>query len=182
MSPSAGVGLSAGGAGYPTSVSKSSASELRIPAEPAYVVVAKRAAAGFGYVAGLGIEAVDDLVIAVAQACENAIGCVDATGAPAGGQIRLTFKLEGPRLEVQVRSSCIRSDEPPSRTAAEREAVVERRRLAAEAARSQHAVATELASRDLALRVMGLFVDDCRYRVDERTGGLRVRLTKYRIS
>jgi hypothetical protein len=29
--------------------------------------------------------------------------------------------------------------------------------------------------------MMGLFVDDCRYRVDERTGGLRVRLTKYRL-
>jgi hypothetical protein len=29
---------------------------------------------------------------------------------------------------------------------------------------------------------MGLFVDDCRYRVDQRTGSLRVRLTKYRVS
>ena len=29
---------------------------------------------------------------------------------------------------------------------------------------------------------VGLFVDDHSYRVDERTGGLRVRLTKYRAS
>jgi len=29
---------------------------------------------------------------------------------------------------------------------------------------------------------MGLFVDDSTYRVDERTGNLRVRLTKYRAS
>jgi hypothetical protein len=29
---------------------------------------------------------------------------------------------------------------------------------------------------------MGLFVDDHSYRVDERTGGLRVRLTKYKAS
>jgi len=35
---------------------------------------------------------------------------------------------------------------------------------------------------DLALRLMGLFVDDHSYRVDERTGGLRVRLTKYKAS
>jgi len=38
------------------------------------------------------------------------------------------------------------------------------------------------AATDLALRLMGLFVDDHSYRVDERTGGLRVRLTKYRAS
>ena len=38
------------------------------------------------------------------------------------------------------------------------------------------------ASTDLALRLMGLFVDDSSYRLDERTGGLRVRLTKYRAS
>ena len=38
------------------------------------------------------------------------------------------------------------------------------------------------AATDLALRLMGLFVDDSSYRVDERTGGLRVRLTKYRVS
>jgi hypothetical protein len=29
---------------------------------------------------------------------------------------------------------------------------------------------------------MGLFVDDSTYRVDERTGSLRVRLTKYKAS
>jgi hypothetical protein len=34
---------------------------------------------------------------------------------------------------------------------------------------------------EMSMRLMGLFVDDCRYRVDERTGGLRVRLTKYRV-
>ena len=50
-----------------------STSELRIPADPSYIVVAKRAVAGFGCVAGFGVEAIDDLVIAVAQACQSAI-------------------------------------------------------------------------------------------------------------
>ena len=39
-----------------------------------------------------------------------------------------------------------------------------------------------VAASDLALRLMGLFVDDSTYRVDERTGSLRVRLTKYKAS
>jgi anti-sigma regulatory factor (Ser/Thr protein kinase) len=149
-------------------MSQVSSSELRIPAEAAYIVVAKRAAAGFGCVAGFGVEAVDDLVIAVAQACQNAIDVAARATDRGRGQIRLSFKLEDRRLEVQVRSICAREGDPDAPCGAEPPA-----RLAMEpVARRQH---------ELALRMMGLFVDDCRYRVDERTGGLRVRLTKYRI-
>src|SRR5260370_12749386 len=81
-------------------------SELRIPADPAFIVVAKRAAAGFGCVAGFDVESVDDLVIAVAQATENAIEAAVRNSGPGGGQVRLSFKLEERRLEVQVRSLC----------------------------------------------------------------------------
>lgn len=144
-------------------------SELRIPADPAYIVVAKRAVAGFGCVAGFGVEAIDDLVIAVAQACQNAIEVAIRAGDRGRGQIRLGFKLEDRRLEVQVRSVCAREGEPDAPCGPDPAAS---RRLAEHTAPPQH---------DLALRVMGLFVDDCRYRVDERTGGLRVRLTKYRL-
>jgi len=145
-----------------------STSELRIPADPSYIVVAKRAVAGFGCVAGFGVEAIDDLVIAVAQACQNAIAVADAASDRGRGQIRLSFKLEDRRLEVQVRSICAREGDPdaPCGPAASTG-------VAAEAMAG--------AQNDLALRVMGLFVDDCRYRVDQRTGGLRVRLTKYRL-
>jgi anti-sigma regulatory factor (Ser/Thr protein kinase) len=145
-----------------------STSELRIPADPSYIVVAKRAVAGFGCVAGFGVEAIDDLVIAVAQACQNAISVADSASDRGRGQIRLSFKLEDRRLEVQVRSICARDGDPdaPCGPAAGTG-------VAAEPATA--------APDDLALRVMGLFVDDCRYRVDHRTGGLRVRLTKYRL-
>ena len=146
-----------------------STSELRIPADPDYIVVAKRAVAGFGCVAGFGVEAIDDLVIAVAQACQNAIAVADSTTDRGRGQIRLSFKLEDRRLEVQVRSICAREGDPDAPCGPAASAT----RLAAERVPTpQH---------DLALRVMGLFVDDCRYRVDHRTGGLRVRLTKYRL-
>jgi anti-sigma regulatory factor (Ser/Thr protein kinase) len=185
MSRSAGGGGGFGSAapGYDTDVVKATASELRIPAAPAYVLVAKRAAAGFAYVAGLDIEAVDDLCIAVAQACENAIRCAAAAGALPSAQIRLSFRVEDQRLEVQVRSTCGRVEDLPREAALEPAPPPARRQPAT--APPSHAVAEALArdaaNRDLALRVMGLFVDDCRYRVDERTGGLRVRLTKFRV-
>lgn len=159
--------------GY-ASQAMSTISELRIPAERAYVIVAKRAAAAFGSLAGFDIEAIDDLVIAISQTCENAIQLTRRGEGGAVGEIRLTFTLEDQRLEVAVRSSCPRMTE-----AAGEAALAEHRRRLAAARRAQHDAA--LAS-DLALRMMGLFVDDCHYRVDERTGGLRVRLTKYRAS
>jgi anti-sigma regulatory factor (Ser/Thr protein kinase) len=147
-------------------------SELRLPADPAYIVVAKRAASAFAAVAGFDVEAVHDLTIAVAQACENAIACAARAGVAGAGQMRLTFIVEGTRLEVQVLSSCAR--QVVAQAAAAQVRVVAK---SVERERQEVAAAT-----DLALRLMGLFVDDHSYRVDERTGGLRVRLTKYRPS
>jgi anti-sigma regulatory factor (Ser/Thr protein kinase) len=146
-------------------------SELRLPADPAYIVVAKRAASAFAAVAGFDVEAVHDLTIAVAQACENAVACALRVGGAGTGQIKLTFTVEGTRLEVQVQSTCSR--QVVAQAAA--------RQLAA--ARAVEREAEEVAAAtDLALKLMGLFVDDHSYRVNERTGGLRVRLTKYKAS
>jgi anti-sigma regulatory factor (Ser/Thr protein kinase) len=152
--------------------SVTSTSELRLPADPRYIIVAKRAAAGFASVAGFDVEAVHDLVIAVAQACENAISCAWRAVGDDSGHLKVTFMLEeGNRLEVNVQSSC--SKARVGQFAAARAAAEHRTALLAQ----QQQDAT-----DLALRVMGLFVDDFNYRVDERSGALRVRLTKYRVS
>jgi len=140
-------------------------SEIRLPADRAYVVVAKRATAALGSVGGFDVEAIDDLSIAVAQAFENAVACLEQAGALAG-QVRLGFKLGDKSLEVSVRSTVSREAELAARA----------RALARQREREV------AASTDLALRLMGLFVDDSSYRLDERTGGLRVRLTKYRVS
>ncbi|MEO8897625.1 MAG: ATP-binding protein [Candidatus Dormibacter sp.] len=150
-------------------------SELRLPADPAYIVVAKRAASAFAVVAGFDVEAVHDLTIAVAQACENALACTARVGGAGVGQIRLTFTVEDERLEVQVQSSCAR--EVVAKATAAKQRVAIQAVQAVERERQEVAAAT-----DLALRLMGLFVDDHSYRVDERTGGLRVRLTKYKAS
>jgi anti-sigma regulatory factor (Ser/Thr protein kinase) len=144
-------------------------SELRLPAERRYVLVAKRAVAGFAAVAGLDVEALDDLVIAVCQACENAISLSERVAGPGNGQIRLVFSLADNALEVRVRSSLSRAE---LEAAAHRQAVA-----VAQAAREAQAQEAE----EMAMRVMGLFVDDFGYRMDERTGGLRVRLTKYLV-
>ncbi len=139
-------------------------SELRLPAERRYVLVAKRAVAGFAAVAGLDVEALDDLVIAVCQACENAISLTERVAGPGNGQIRLVFTLADNALEVRVRSSLSRAE--------------------LEAAAHRQAIAAAVEAREaeeMAMRVMGLFVDDFGYRMDERTGGLRVRLTKYLV-
>lgn len=149
-----------------------STSELRLPAEREYILVAKRAASSFGCVAGFGVEAIDDLTIAVAQACENAIAMCTADGA--SGELRLLFKLNEGRLDVQVRSVRSRGS---SIEAAHRAAAARERQLA-EAREAERAQAAS----ELALQMMGLFVDDCRWGLDQRSGGLRVRLTKYRAS
>jgi Histidine kinase-like ATPase domain len=170
-------------------MSSTTTSELRIPADPQYIVVAKRAAAAFGSVAGFGVEAVDELSIAIAQACENAIslaGCV--LGKPGRGQVRILFKVEQEgRLDVDVRTVFGRAEEGAAevqraQVAVTRQAPGVPAGRPATAVTDSEALQRQLAAADLALRVMGLFVDDCRYRVDQRTGGLRVRLTKYRVS
>jgi anti-sigma regulatory factor (Ser/Thr protein kinase) len=146
--------------------------ELRLPADRDYIVVAKRSAAAVGSVAGFDMDAIDDLTIAVAQAVENAIGCLERAGVVTG-QVRIAFKLGARGLEVNVRSTVSRDAEMEAQVRAQ----AERARTGTELQQVEGEAAV-----DLALRLMGLFVDDSSYRVDERTGGLRVRLTKYRVS
>jgi len=176
--------------GYPVdTMSSTTTSELRIPADPQYIVVAKRAAAAFGSVAGFGVEAVDELSIAIAQACENAMSLANCVlGNPGRGQVRILFKVEQEgKLDVDVRTVFGRAEEGAAEVQ-RAQVEVTRRAPGAPAGRpttsvtDREALQRQLAAADLALRVMGLFVDDCRYRVDQRTGGLRVRLTKYRVS
>ena len=165
-------------------------SELRIPADRAFIVVAKRSAAAFAAVAGLPIEAIEDVVIAVAQACDHAITRLHHSVGVGGGQLRLDFRLQGQRIDVQVRSVCSRAEVETARL--RREALIEhkvlsqrRRALLAEQREGRDEAREHEEARaagELAIQVMGLFVDDFGYRADDRTGAMRVRLTKYRVS
>lgn len=179
----AGDGFAFAGDGYEAdAMNVPVTSELRLPADPDYIVVAKRAAAGFACVAGFDVEACDDLVIAVAQACENAIAAANGRG-----ELRLTFRIGERGLEVRVRSTT--RPVPVSQSNSQSDASASVRSPAAGVVPQpstggwmREAFDQAAAVHELALRVMGLFVDDCHYRIDQRTGGLRVRLTKYRVS
>ena len=152
--------------GYEDSGMSYAKSELRVPADRDYIVVVKRAAAGFAAAAGLHLEALDDVVIATAHACEHAIERLQQSVGEGCGQLRLEFGVGDGRLDVQVKSVCSRAELEAAKLHAEE------RRRASEAKRTH----------DLAIQLMGLFVDDFGCRVDDRTGGMRVRLTKYTVS
>jgi anti-sigma regulatory factor (Ser/Thr protein kinase) len=135
--------------------------ELKLPAVGDYIVVAKRAAASLGLVVGFSLQEIDDLNIAITQACENACAAAAEQWGSGNGQLKLTFKTQPRRLEVEVRSV------PPR--AVEQQAV---RRPVREA---------ELDYETIGLNMIRLFVDELRYQVDNHTGSMRMRMVKYLI-
>ncbi|HVB53918.1 MAG TPA: ATP-binding protein [Candidatus Acidoferrales bacterium] len=137
------------------------ATELRIPADPQYIVVAKRAAAGMASVAGLGLEALDELNIAIAEACEHTIRAAVAAGLK-DAKVRINFLVEEDALRVEVRLLGTRP-QPPVEAAP---------RVPAAALASAEAL-------NLAISMLSCFADD----VDFQAAGdglVRVRLAKYR--
>jgi anti-sigma regulatory factor (Ser/Thr protein kinase) len=135
--------------------------ELKLPAVPDYIVVAKRAAASLGLVVGFSVQEIDDLNIAITQACESACAAATQQWGSGNGQLKLIFKSRPRRLEVEVRSV------PPR--AVEQHLV---RRVRHEA---------ELDYETIGLNMIRLFVDELRYQVDDQTGSLRMRMVKYLI-
>jgi len=135
--------------------------ELKLPAVTDYIVVAKRAAASLGLVVGFSLQEIDDLNIAITQACENAIAAAAQQWGSGNGQLKLIFKSQPRRIEGEVRSV------PPR--AVEQQAVRPARR------------ATELDYETIGLNMIRLFVDELRYQVDNQTGSMRMRMVKYLI-
>ncbi|MEA2681698.1 MAG: hypothetical protein QOK05_26 [Chloroflexota bacterium] len=185
---------------------RTAVTELKIPAQAAFVVVAKRAASALGTCAGFGLEAIDDLNIAVAQACEKGIAAGDRMWGDGNALLKLTFRLVPGGMEVEVKSlpnrvaaadDEVRQVETMRRTAARlsREVEIERQ----ERIRAQQEVerlkygrqgaatrgpeeAVEAMSgqqlEDVAVNMIRLFVDELRYNVDAR-GSVRMRMVKY---
>ena len=78
--------------------------ELKIPAQAPFVLVAKRAAGTLETCAGFGLHDVDDLNIAVAHACQKAIAGGDRLWGPGNGILKLTFRMVDGGIEVEVKS------------------------------------------------------------------------------
>jgi hypothetical protein len=78
--------------------------ELKIPARGPFVVVAKRAAAALGSAAGFTLEGIDEINIAVAQACEKAIEAGDRMWGPDNAILKLNFRLVPGGIELEVKT------------------------------------------------------------------------------
>src|SRR5207248_4006563 len=138
--------------------------ELKLPAVADYIVVAKRVASSLGLVVGFSLQEIDDLNIAITQACENACAAAAQQWGSGNGQLKLIFKSRPRRLEVEVRSV------PPR--------AVEQQQQ--QAVRKPHRE-MELDYETIGLNMIRLFVDELRYQVDDQTGSMRMRMVKYLI-
>ncbi|MGH7902495.1 MAG: ATP-binding protein [Candidatus Dormibacteraceae bacterium] len=136
-----------------------SLAELKIPAEPGYIPVARRLAVTLGSLIGFSLDDLDELGIAVAQACDSAIEVAcEAFGE--GGSLKLTFGASGRGLEVEVHALGPRSPQALPRPPA--------------AARDEEA-------RRIAQQMIRMFVDDFTSQLDTGAGQVRYRMVKYLI-
>lgn len=140
--------------------------ELKLPARAEYIVAAKRTAGALGMVVGFSLEEIDDLNIAITQACENAVAAATEQWGEGNGQLKLTFKSQRGKLEVNITSTPPRSVEllQPHHPAAH---PVRRER-------QEEAIDYE----GIGLNMIRLFVDELRYQVDNQ-GCMRLRMVKY---
>ncbi len=78
--------------------------ELRIPYDPKYIIVARLVAGGVGARAGLNIDDIDELKVAVSEACTNAIehAANDTGTGPGPAVIVLRFTPRDDELQVEV--------------------------------------------------------------------------------
>jgi len=135
--------------------------ELRIPADPDYIVVAKRAASGMASVAGLGLEALDELNIAIVEACDHTIRAAAMAGI-VDARVRINFAVQEDALRVEVR---LLGSKPSTQVAA--------------GPPSAPSTAASAQALDLAISMLRCFADDVDFQA-AGNGLMRVRLAKYR--
>jgi hypothetical protein len=138
-------------------MAKRNLAELKIPATPAFITVAKRVATTLGGQLGLSLMDLDELAIALTQACDSAIAAADDLGTPA--DLKLTYFATNRALVVDV-------DLMPTGGA-----------LTLPAAKHDPTVDPEL--QQLAYEMIRCFVDDFRPVIEPRTGHVRYRMVKH---
>lgn len=137
-------------------MAKRDLAELKIPASEAFIPVAKRVATTLGSQLGLSLVDLDELTIALTQACDSAIAAANDLGGPA--DLKLTYFATNRALVVDVDlvptgTNALAAPRPP----AEEDAELQR----------------------LAYEMIRCFVDDFKPLVEPRTGHLRFRMVKY---
>jgi hypothetical protein len=137
-------------------VAKRNLAELKIPASSAFIPVAKRVATTLGGQLGFSLVDLDELTIALTQACDSAIAAASDLGSPA--DLKLTYFATDRALVVDV-------DLMPSGN------------TALPAPKPDAAVDPEL--QRLAYEMIRCFVDDFRPQVEPTTGHVSFRMVKY---
>ncbi|PRY14751.1 hypothetical protein [Kineococcus rhizosphaerae] len=84
--------------GAPTTEPSTDLVELRVPADPAYLTVVRTASAGLAARLDLTLDEIEDLRIAVDEACTLLLGPT-----PTDDELVATFRLGEGTLEVEVR-------------------------------------------------------------------------------
>lgn len=144
-------------------MAKRNLAELKIPASPAFIPVAKRVATTLGSQLGLSLMDLDELTIALTQACDSAIAAAgESEVGRAGDELKLTYFATNRALVVDVdlipaEHHAHTHDHPHSHADAETNAELQR----------------------LAYEMIRCFVDDFRPEVEPRTGQVRFRMVKY---
>lgn len=142
--------------------------ELKIPAQSEFVGLAKRVATSLGSQLGFSLDEIDELGIAVAQACGSSIEAAEELWG-AGATLKLSFGTIEGGIDVQVETIAPRSTQALPRA---RPSTAQARSRAAE---------LEL-QRALTREMIRLFVDDFRHQVDPGRRQIRYRMVKYLIS
>jgi hypothetical protein len=136
-------------------VAKRNLAELKIPALPAFIPVAKRVATTLGGQLGFSLTDLDELTIALTQACDSAIAAASDLDGPA--DLKLTYFATNRALVVDV-------DLMPSGNSIP-------------VHKSDAVVDPEL--QRLAYEMIRCFVDDFRPQVEPTTGHVSFRMVKY---
>jgi hypothetical protein len=138
-------------------MAKRNLAELKIPATAAFIPVAKRVATTLGGQLGLSLMDLDELAIALTQACDSAIAAAGDLGMAA--DLKLKYFATDRALVVDV-------DLMPSGTALPLPA-------------SKHAAEVDPELQRLAYEMIRCFVDDFRPVIEPRTGHVSFRMVKH---
>jgi hypothetical protein len=136
-------------------LAKRNLAELKIPAAPEFIPVAKRVAHTLGGQLGLSLMDLDELAIALTQACDSAISAAEDLGTAA--DLKLTYFATARALVVDV-------DLMPNGDAVPAHA---------------HEPAVDPELQRLAYEMIRCFVDDFRPLVEPLTGHVRFRMVKH---
>ena len=138
-------------------MAKRNLAELKIPASAEFISVAKRVATTLGGQLGLSLMDLDELSIALTQACDSAIGAAEDLGTPA--DLKLTYFATNRALVVDV-------DLMPTGAALPMPA-------------HPHETHVDPELQRLAYEMIRCFVDDFRPVIEPRTGQVRFRMVKH---